>query len=44
MLTIPGFGGILGHKGFLLSGTYDASVYALFFFQMVFIERALFVL
>ena len=36
--TIPGFGGILGHKGFLLSGTYDASVYALFFFQMVFMD------
>ena len=38
MLKIPGFGGILGYKGFLLSGTYDAGVYALFFFQMVFMD------
>lgn len=38
LLSIPGFGGILGYKGFLLSGTYDASVYALFFFQMVFMD------
>ena len=38
MLKIPGLGGVLGHKGFLLGGTYDASVYALFFFQMVFMD------
>ena len=38
MLTIPGFGGILGHKGFGLLGTYDAGVYLLFFFQMVFMD------
>jgi len=38
MLTIPGFGGILGYKGFMLNGTYDAGIYALFFFQMVFMD------
>jgi Amt family ammonium transporter len=38
MLSIQGFGGILGYKGFLLGGTYDAGVYALFFFQMVFMD------
>ena len=38
LLSIPGFGGIVGYKGFLLSGTYDAGVYALFFFQMVFMD------
>jgi Amt family ammonium transporter len=38
MLSIPGFGGILGTKGFMLNGTYDAGVYALFFFQMVFMD------
>ena len=40
MLSIPGFGGILGYKGFLLQsgGTYDAGIYALFFFQMVFMD------
>ena len=38
LLTIPGLGGILGYKGFLLSGTYDAGVYALFFFEMVFMD------
>ncbi len=38
LLTIPGLGGILGYKGFLLNGTYDAGVYALFFFQMVFMD------
>lgn len=40
MLSIPGLGGILGYKGFLLStgGTYDAGIYALFFFQMVFMD------
>ena len=38
--SIPGLGGILGHKGFLLSGTYDASVYALFFYQMVLMDTA----
>jgi len=38
MLSIPGLGGIMGYKGFALSGTYDAGVYALFFFQMVFMD------
>jgi len=38
MLSIPGLGGILGYKGFMLEGTYDAGVYALFFFQMVFMD------
>ena len=38
MLSIPGLGGILGYKGFLLAGTYDAGIYALFFFQMVFMD------
>ena len=38
MLKIPGLGGIMGYKGFMLSGTYDAGVYALFFFQMVFMD------
>ena len=38
LLSIPGLGGILGYKGFALSGTYDAGVYALFFFQMVFMD------
>ena len=40
MLSIPGIGGILGYKGFLLQsgGTYDCGIYALFFFQMVFMD------
>ncbi|HEY5465919.1 MAG TPA: ammonium transporter, partial [Clostridia bacterium] len=40
MLEVPGLGGILGYKGFLLQsgGTYDAGIYALFFFQMVFMD------
>ncbi len=40
LLSIPGFGGILGYKGFFLAtgGTYDAGLYALFFFQMVFMD------
>ena len=40
MLSIPGLGGILGFKGFMLSGTgiYDPGIYALFFFQMVFMD------
>ena len=38
MLSIPGLGGILGYKGFALLGTYDAGIYALFFFQMVFMD------
>ncbi len=37
-LSIPGLGGIIGTKGFCLSGTYDVSAYALFFFQMVFMD------
>ena len=40
MLSIPGIGGILGYKGFMLSGAgiYDPGIYALFFFQMVFMD------
>ncbi len=40
MASIPGLGGILGFKGFFLQsgGTYDAGIYALFFFQMVFMD------
>jgi Amt family ammonium transporter len=40
MVSIPGLGGIMGLKGFLLSGSgmYDPGIYALFFFQMVFMD------
>jgi len=38
LISIPGLGGILGYKGFALVGTYDAGIYALFFFQMVFMD------
>lgn len=38
MLSIPGIGGIIGYKGFMLGNTYDAGIYALFFFQMVFMD------
>ena len=40
MLSIPGLGGIMGYKGFMLSGAgiYDPGIYALFFFQMVFMD------
>ena len=38
MVSIPGLGGIMGYKGFMLGGTYDAGIYALFFFQMVFMD------
>ncbi len=40
MVSIPGLGGIMGLKGFFLQsgGTYDAGIYALFFFQMVFMD------
>lgn len=38
VLSIPGLGGIIGYKGFALSGTYDVGVYALFFFHMVFMD------
>lgn len=38
VLSIPGLGGIMGYKGFGLSGTYDVGIYALFFFQMVFMD------
>lgn len=40
LISIPGLGGILGYKGFFLQsgGTYDAGIYALFFFQMVFMD------
>ncbi|ADU27665.1 ammonium transporter [Ethanoligenens harbinense] len=40
LLSIPGLGGILGYKGFFLSSgsTYDAGIYAMFFFQMVFMD------
>jgi Amt family ammonium transporter len=37
-ISIPGLGGIIGAKGFCLAGTYDVSAYALFFFQMVFMD------
>ena len=40
MISIDGIGGIMGFKGFMLSGTgiYDPGIYALFFFQMVFMD------
>lgn len=40
MISIPGLGGIMGYKGFMLSGAgiYDPGIYALFFFQMVFMD------
>jgi len=38
LLSIPGIGGVAGYKGFALIGTYDAGIYALFFFQMVFMD------
>lgn len=40
MLSIPGLGGIMGYNGFMLSGAgvYDPGIYALFFFQMVFMD------
>ena len=40
MLAIPGIGGIAGLKGFMLTGKglYDPGIYALFFFQMVFMD------
>ncbi len=38
LVSIPGLGGVLGYKGFALLGTYDAGIYALFFFQMVFMD------
>jgi len=40
MLSIPGLGGVMGLKGFFLSGSgiYDPGIYALFFFQMVFMD------
>ena len=38
LVSIPGLGGIMGYKGFGLMGTYDAGIYALFFFQMVFMD------
>ena len=38
MVSIAGLGGLVGYKGFMLSGTYDAGIYALFFFQMVFMD------
>jgi Amt family ammonium transporter len=38
LLSIPKLGGIIGYKGFGLLGTYDAGIYALFFFQMVFMD------
>ncbi len=43
MLSIPDFGGIMGYKGFILSGTgiYDPGIYALFFFQMVFMDTTI---
>lgn len=38
LVSIPGLGGLFGTKGFMLGCTYDAGVYALFFFQMVFMD------
>ncbi len=40
MLSIPGIGGIMGLKGFMLTGKgiYDPGIYAFFFFQMVFMD------
>lgn len=40
LVSIPGLGGIFGTKGFLITtgGTYDAGIYALFFFHMVFMD------
>ena len=38
LVSVPGLGGIFGFKGFGLIGTYDAGIYALFFFQMVFMD------
>lgn len=40
LLSIPGIGGVLGYHGFFLSTghTYDAGIYAMFFFQMVFMD------
>lgn len=38
LLSVPGIGGVVGYKGFALIGTYDAGIYALFFFQMVFMD------
>jgi len=38
LVSVPGFGGVMGYKGFGLMGTYDAGIYALFFFQMVFMD------
>ncbi len=38
LVSIPGLGGVFGTKGFLLFGTYDVGIYALFFFQMVFMD------
>jgi len=42
MLSIPGFGGIMGLKGFFLSGAgvYDPGIFMLFFFEMVFMDAA----
>ncbi|MFA0814416.1 MAG: ammonium transporter [Anaerofustis sp.] len=39
-VLIPWLGGLFGTKGFMLTsgGTYDVGVYALFFFQMVFMD------
>ncbi len=39
-VVVKGFGGLFGHHGFFLTtgGTYDAGIYALFFFQMVFMD------
>ncbi len=38
-VAIEGFGGIIGTSGFMLTGNaYDVGVFALFFFQMVFMD------
>lgn len=35
---LENFGNLFGYKGFALIDTYDAGIYALFFFQMVFMD------
>ncbi|MEI6578359.1 MAG: ammonium transporter, partial [Eubacteriales bacterium] len=43
LLSIPGLGGILGLKGFFLSGAgvYDPGIFMLIFFQFVFMDAAI---
>lgn len=39
-VSIPGLGGLFGYKGFFLTtgGTYDVGIFAMFMFQMVFMD------